>query len=564
MSDSAEIVRAQLDLADSTAVARKLNDEIDRLEKGLKTVTSNYAAGKIPVEDYLKASGNLREKIAGFSSELNLLKKPLEDVGGQGAGIDRMVGNLFKLERGLSMLAADRGLPRAAGLLESAIGFAGGPAGIGIAIGLIANSVENVAPKIKAAWDAMWHSLTPGGQAAVTAAKERFKELKSELEGYTDATNKFVAAQRSKNEVLEREVALQKALVEQRDKRQKEALAGIAAAHPVAPGEGEAGEEAAMKERGKRLAAIMSRQQKETMESEVASYQTMKDPEMGRLKDQARKLQDRMRRAQEMGDPSQVEQARQELIANRKAQAARQLEMQTRAAQWRGQAEQGTLGIEDWEALSRMTGPATQASMREAAVGAPVDVIGLGTAAGLAARRRRQAQMLALYHGAAAMHGAMASAGTAAAAPGHTAGTVEQMARQYREDLAGAKSDRERAALTAQYQERLGMRGPSTTDFVNNPPSAVSQRPRTRESQARADAIKIRDLSRQVRHLEGLIGQQMNIQSHGMDLQDTTQGMIATYSAQIQALRRQLAQLQAHQRAQRRDADQTAQQAGGP
>ncbi len=563
MSDSAEIVRAQLDLADSTAVARKLNDEIDRLEKGLKTVTSNYAAGKIPVEDYLKASGNLREKIAGFSSELNLLKKPLEDVGGQGAGIDRMVGNLFKLERGLSMLAADRGLPRAAGLLESAIGFAGGPAGIGIAIGLIANSVENVAPKIKAAWDAMWHSLTPGGQAAVTAAKERFKELKSELEGYTDATNKFVAAQRSKNEVLEREVALQKALVEQRDKRQKEALAGIAAAHPVAPGEGEAGEEAAMKERGKRLAAIMTREQKETMESEVASYQTMKDPEMGRLKDQERKLLARMQRAQELGDPSQVEQARQALIANRKAQADRRLQIQTTAAQWRGQAETGTLTTEDWGALSRMTSPETQARMREAAV-LPADVTGLGTAAGLAARRKRQAQMLALYHGAAAMHGAMASAGTAAAAPGHTAGTVEQMARQYREDLAGAKSDRERAALTAQYQERLGMRGLSTTDFVNNPPSAVSQRPRTRESQARADAIKIRDLSRQVRHLEGLIGQQMNIQSHGMDLQDTTQGMIATYSAQIQALRRQLAQLQAHQRAQRRDADQTAQQAGGP
>ncbi len=549
MADTEERVRAALDLGDSSPRAKELNAEIDRLLGLLRNTAENFNAGKVSLKDFSAATGNLKDKIAETRSALDSIN-PEE----AGAKITRAA---FKIERGIGNLFSGEGI------FGAIKGLATGFGGAAIAVGALADAGYLAYQKMRPLYDQWSMGLTKGGFEALTSAKEHFKELKTSIDALTDSTNKYVIAQRAKNELLEREEALLKANKEQRDKAQKDAMAGIAAAHPVAPGAAEGAAEAAMRERGKRLSAIMSREQKQKMESEVASYLEMKDPEMGRLKDQERKLQAHMESAREAGDPSQVEAARQALIANRNKQADRRRQIQAVAAPWRGQAELGTLSTEDWDILSGMTGPETQASMMEAAI-PTVNVTGLGGPGGLAQLRNKFARARALRDAASAMQRAMAAAGTAAAAPGHVAGSLEELARRHREDLAAATSARERAAIDAKYEERLGMRGPSTTDFVDNPPSGVSRHPGTRESQARADAHRIRDLSRQVHHLETLIGQQMNIQSHGMDLQGTTQGMITTYSAQIQALRRQLAQLQAQQRAQRRDANQTAQLAGGP
>ncbi len=549
MADTEERIRAALDLGDSAPAAKALNAEIDRLLGLLKNTAENFNKGKISVQDFAKATGNLKDKIAENRAALDAIN-PEE----AGAKITRAA---FKIERGIGNLFSGEGI------FGAIKGLATGFGGAAVAVGALADAGYLAYQKMKPVYDQWAMGLTKGGFEALTSAKERFKELQKSIETYTDATNKFVIAQKAKNDQLEREEALLKAKKEQADKGQKEAMAGIAAAHPVAPGEGEVGVEAGMKERGKRLAGGMSREQKETMESEVASYLGMKDPEMQRLKDEERKLRTRGQRAQEVGDPSQIEQARQNILANEAKQKQRQLNIQATAAQWRGQAELGTLTPRDWDALSGMTDLAIQARMREATV-PPTDATGLGTPAGLTARRRRQAQMLAMHRAAASVQAAMRAAGTAAAAPGHSMGTMAALARQHQEDLAAAKTERERAAVDARYQEQLGMRAPSMTDVVVNPPSGVSRQRRTRESQARADDRTIRDLRRQVQHLEGLVGQQIQIQSHGMDLQGTTQGMIATYSAQIQALRRKLTDLQSHQNAQRRAADQTGQNAGGP
>ncbi|MGA7500284.1 MAG: hypothetical protein WBX00_26430 [Isosphaeraceae bacterium] len=360
MADTEERIRAALDLGESAPAAAKLNVELDKLIADLKHVGEEFGRGAIGPKEFSEQSGKLKE-------EIHSLEGVMVSIGGKapvaGAGLDKLVSALFKLERGTSMLISDKGLPRAAGLIESVLAFAGGPAGIGVAMTLVLNTIENVTPKLKTAWDTMWNGLTPGGAQAVAAAKDRFKELTLELQTYTDATNKFVAAQRAKNEQVEREVALIKARKEQADKAQKDALAGIAAAHPVAPGQIDTAAETEQKERGKRFGEAMSREDKERMDKEVASYLEMKDTELGKFKDEERKLQSRAERAREAGDPSQVEEMRQRIITNQKAQAERRLRAETTAAQYRGQAEQGTLSLDDYRALSGMTGPATRGVM---------------------------------------------------------------------------------------------------------------------------------------------------------------------------------------------------------
>ena len=160
MADTEERIRAVLDLGESAPAAAKLNVELDKLIADLKHVGEEFGRGAIGPKEFSEQSGKLKE-------EIHSLEGVMVSIGGKapvaGAGLDKLVSALFKLERGTSMLISDKGLPRAAGLIESVLAFAGGPAGIGVAMTLVLNTIENVTPKLKTAWDTMWNGLTPGG-----------------------------------------------------------------------------------------------------------------------------------------------------------------------------------------------------------------------------------------------------------------------------------------------------------------------------------------------------------------------------------------------------------------
>lgn len=156
MADSDEKIRAVLDLGDSSSVVKKLNEEIDRLLGEFKKLTEGYEKGTVSQKDFLEGQKKLRGEIHGVSQSMEQLKKAPE----ASAGIEQLGRAMFALERGSSALIMGTGLGRAAGMLESVIAFANGPAGIGIALGLIANTIDNVAPKIKASWDKVWNQFS--------------------------------------------------------------------------------------------------------------------------------------------------------------------------------------------------------------------------------------------------------------------------------------------------------------------------------------------------------------------------------------------------------------------
>src|SRR5208337_3741505 len=101
MADTEERIRAALDLGESAPAAAKLNVELDKLIADLKHVGEEFGRGAIGPKEFSEQSGKLKE-------EIHSLEGVMVSIGGKapvaGAGLDKLVSALFKLERGTSML----------------------------------------------------------------------------------------------------------------------------------------------------------------------------------------------------------------------------------------------------------------------------------------------------------------------------------------------------------------------------------------------------------------------------------------------------------------------------
>src|SRR5208283_3579330 len=151
-----ERIRAVLDLGDSSGAVKALDQEINKLLDDFKKQTELFEQKKIAPQAYADAVHKLKSEIGGLKSAM----QELGAGGGGGSGLDDVTRKVFALERGISSLVSGTGLGRAGGLLESGLSLLGGPAGIGALIASIAYTLDQAAPKFKAAWDGMWKQFS--------------------------------------------------------------------------------------------------------------------------------------------------------------------------------------------------------------------------------------------------------------------------------------------------------------------------------------------------------------------------------------------------------------------
>jgi hypothetical protein len=164
VGDSDDRIRAFLDLGDSSPATKRLNDEIETLLGKLKRLTEDFGTGKMGPQEFATAQTKLRAEIRETSDTLDGLHSP-ERI----SGMDKMTKTLFGLERGLSSVASGSGLGRAGGLLEAGLSMFGGAAGMGLGYGIamLANTVENVLPKLERAWGSFMGQMDPEKMAEV-------------------------------------------------------------------------------------------------------------------------------------------------------------------------------------------------------------------------------------------------------------------------------------------------------------------------------------------------------------------------------------------------------------
>ncbi len=171
MSDPAERIRAELDLGDSAPAAKKLDEEIQRLTKDLRNLTEEFGQKGGDPKAFIDKQNAIRNEISATAAAVEKLKG---GTGGAGIGLDDITRKMFAFERGASALASGTGLARAGGLLEAGIGLFGGPAGIGFALAMLANSLDNVLPKLEGFWAHLWNQVT------ADQVRDKLKELQEE------------------------------------------------------------------------------------------------------------------------------------------------------------------------------------------------------------------------------------------------------------------------------------------------------------------------------------------------------------------------------------------------
>jgi hypothetical protein len=140
--------------------------------------------------DAVKVStGNLDTALPGIGQGLLAVGKAAENVTGTGdgeagsGGLAGVAGNLLKIERAGMGLATGHGLRGAINAMEGLALAAGGPAGVGLAIGVAVNAIDVIIPKLEA-----WIDKINGVTAAT---KEHTKQLQ-EQEQQAERTRKAV------------------------------------------------------------------------------------------------------------------------------------------------------------------------------------------------------------------------------------------------------------------------------------------------------------------------------------------------------------------------------------
>ena len=189
-----ERIRAVLDLGDSSGAVKALDQELEKLLDDFKKQTELFDKGKLTTKDYTDALNKMKSEVAGVSGAI-------KDLGGGGGGMDLEAVNrkLFALERGMTSLVSGTGLGRAGGLLESGMGLFGGPAGLGIMTALIANTIDQVAPKISKAWNDLFNQFS-GEQV-----QAKLQELDAKRKGLMDSVKAIMARPVPGTEALQAE-----------------------------------------------------------------------------------------------------------------------------------------------------------------------------------------------------------------------------------------------------------------------------------------------------------------------------------------------------------------------
>src|SRR5271166_341985 len=176
-----ERIRAVLDLGDSSGAVKALDTEVEKLLADFKKQTEAFEQGKVAPKDFA-------DSVSKLKSELGGLKGAMQDLGGGSGGgggdvFENVNRKLFALERGMSNLVGGTGLGRAGGLLESGIALFGGPAGLGFALAMFANTLENVLPKLEGFWAHLWNKMTADEiHEKLQALSEQGKKAKEMLD----------------------------------------------------------------------------------------------------------------------------------------------------------------------------------------------------------------------------------------------------------------------------------------------------------------------------------------------------------------------------------------------
>ena len=184
MASDDERIRGFLDLGDSAPAAKRLNEEVERLLADLEKLNAEFGARGGDTQTFIASQNKIRAEIDATRGAA----EKLSGGEGGGGGLDRLTRGLFGLERATSSIVSGTGLGRAAGILEGVIGMVGGPAGIGFAIGLLANTLENVGPKVYAGFQKMWTGVDP----------EHTAEVKKQLAEVAAAYRSFVEQMEAK------------------------------------------------------------------------------------------------------------------------------------------------------------------------------------------------------------------------------------------------------------------------------------------------------------------------------------------------------------------------------
>jgi hypothetical protein len=164
-----ERIRAVLDLGDSSGVVRALDREVEQLLTDFQKQTELFDKGQLSSKDYTAALNKMKSEVSGLSGAM----KDLGGGGGGGGGdsFETINRKLFALERGMTNLVGGTGLGRAGGLLETGINLFGGPAGLGFAVAMFANTLDNILPKLEGFWAHLWNQLT------ADEVQEKLKDL---------------------------------------------------------------------------------------------------------------------------------------------------------------------------------------------------------------------------------------------------------------------------------------------------------------------------------------------------------------------------------------------------
>ena len=180
-----ERIRGVLDLGDSAPAAKRLNEEVERLLKDLEKLNAEFGAKGGDTAKFIDSQNKIRAEIDKTRESANKLSG---GGGGGDGGFEKLTRGIFGFERAASSLVSGTGLGRAAGILEGVIGMVGGPAGLGFGVGLLANTLDNVLPKIFAGFQKLTTGIDP----------EKTAEIKQQLAEVAAAYRSFVEQMEAK------------------------------------------------------------------------------------------------------------------------------------------------------------------------------------------------------------------------------------------------------------------------------------------------------------------------------------------------------------------------------
>jgi hypothetical protein len=179
--------------------AAELRKQIDDLNIVLIKQAELYAAGELPLEQFLYGNKAARTVIGQLEGALDSITPKLEEVAGQGdgeagkGGLKGMAGAAIKAEKAIGMLVGTGGgLGRLPGMLEGVAGALGLASGAGLAAGGLILAFESIIPKVET-FIAKMDGAAEATKRAAEALKLYQAEVKKEEEAPTEDEEKAAA-----------------------------------------------------------------------------------------------------------------------------------------------------------------------------------------------------------------------------------------------------------------------------------------------------------------------------------------------------------------------------------